>query len=102
MFISFTRKAVRVAPRDRGTAWRFATMLGAVLGACSLLTAASALAQTTSTIQGTVTDKQGLAVNQAELRLTSNATAATQTVKSDDEGNYQFAAVTAGYQNSKV
>jgi hypothetical protein len=96
MLISNTCKSVRVARRNMGTAWRFAATLGAVLGAFSLLTAPSAQAQTTSTIQGTVTDKQGLAVNHAELRLTSSATEATQSVTSDDEGNYQFAAVTAG------
>jgi outer membrane receptor for ferrienterochelin and colicin len=96
MLISNTCKSVRVARRNMGTAWRFAATLGVVMGAFSLLTALSAQAQTTSTIQGTVTDKQGLAVNHAELRLTSSATEATQSVTSDDEGNYQFAAVTAG------
>ncbi len=73
--------------------WFLAATMG-VLG--GLVFAPNSSAQTTSTIQGTVTDKQGLAVNHAVLRLTSNATEATQTVNSDDEGNYQFAAVTAG------
>ncbi len=57
---------------------------------------AGASGQTTSTIQGTVTDKQGLAVNGAELRLLSTALATNREAKSDESGNYQFAAVPPG------
>jgi len=77
-------------------------MLAATMGILGGLFPATNTAQTTSTIQGTVTDKQGLAVNHVELRLSSNATGTTQTVTSDDEGNYQFAAVTAGVYTLNV
>ncbi len=59
-------------------------------------------AQTTSTIQGTVTDHQGLAVNGAELQLSSDALGTNRVVRSDDSGSYQFAAVPAGTYSLKV
>jgi outer membrane receptor for ferrienterochelin and colicin len=103
MFISITRKTVREVRRDLRAGWQLAAIFGAILVTFGLLAAATgARAQTTSTIQGTVTDKQGLAVNHADLRLSSNATGTTQTVTSDDEGNYQFAAVTAGVYTLNV
>ncbi|MDP9337881.1 MAG: TonB-dependent receptor [Acidobacteriota bacterium] len=59
-------------------------------------------AQTTSTILGTVTDRQGLAVSGAELRLSSSTLGTNRTVTSDDEGTYQFSAVTAGVYSLTV
>src|SRR6266436_7737777 len=53
-------------------------------------------AQTTSTIQGTITDKQGSSVSAAEVHLSSNALGTNRVVTSDDAGNYQFSAVPAG------
>lgn len=59
-------------------------------------------AQTTSTIQGTVTDRQGLAVNGAQLRLSSATLAINREVTAGDAGNYQFAAIPAGVYSLSV
>ncbi|HYL64581.1 MAG TPA: hypothetical protein VE077_18365, partial [Candidatus Methylomirabilis sp.] len=48
----------------------------------SFLIAPSLFAQTTSTIQGAVTDKQGLAVSGAELRLSGDTIGTSRTVTS--------------------
>ncbi len=77
-------------------------LAAALLCAGSLFLSLSLAAQTTSTIQGTVTDKQGLAVNGAELQLSSNALGTNRMVKSDESGNYQFPAVPAGVYSLNV
>ena len=53
-------------------------------------------AQTTSTIEGTVTDKQGLAVSGAEVRAEGSTAAVTRRVVSDANGSYQIPALPAG------
>ncbi len=98
MFTSIWRKAERSARRDVRAGWRLAAIVG-----FSLLAAATGTrAQTTSTILGTVTDRQGLAVSGAELRLSSSTLGTNRTVTSDDEGTYQFSAVTAGVYSLTV
>ena len=53
-------------------------------------------AQITSTIEGTVTDRQGLAVAGAEVRLAGDTLGFDKTTKTDGNGNYQLATVPAG------
>lgn len=53
-------------------------------------------AQTTSTLEGTVTDRQGLAISGAEVNATSSALAINKTTKTDTNGNYQIPALPAG------
>jgi outer membrane receptor protein involved in Fe transport len=67
-----------------------------------MVIAPCAEAQTTSTIQGTVTNHQGLAVNGALLRLSSATLAIHREVTADDAGNYQFAAIPAGVYSLSV
>ena len=55
-----------------------------------------ARAQTTSTIEGTVTDRQGLAVVGADVRLVGDTVGYDKTTVTDGNGNYQLAAVPAG------
>ncbi len=69
----------------------------------ALLTAAAWLfllpashAQTTSTIQGTVTDKQGLAISGAQLQLSGDTIGTNRTTVSDSSGGYQFQNLPAG------
>jgi len=63
--------------------------------ACVLLLPASH-AQTTSTIQGTVTDKQGLTISGAELKLSGDTLGTSRTTVSDANGAYQFQNLPAG------
>lgn len=67
----------------------------AILLAAALF-APSLLAQTTSTVQGTITDKQGLAVSGAEVRLSGDVIGISRTTTSDAAGAYAFANVPAG------
>jgi Carboxypeptidase regulatory-like domain/TonB-dependent Receptor Plug Domain/TonB dependent receptor len=53
-------------------------------------------AQTTSTIQGTVTDKQGLAVSGAQLQLSGDTLGTNRTTVSDAGGGYEFPNLPAG------
>jgi outer membrane receptor for ferrienterochelin and colicin len=53
-------------------------------------------AQTTSTIEGTVTDKQGLAVSDAQVRAEGVSIAADRTTTTDASGAYRLAALPAG------
>src|SRR5437870_557496 len=55
-----------------------------------------ARAQTTSTIEGTVTDRQGLAVVGADVRLVGDTVGFDKTTVTDANGNYQLGAVPAG------
>ena len=53
-------------------------------------------AQTTSTIEGTVTDRQGLAVSGAEVRAEGSTAALTRSVVTDGNGAYQIPGLPAG------
>jgi len=53
-------------------------------------------AQTTSTIQGAVTDKQGLAVSGAQLQLAGDTLGTNRTTVSDAAGAYEFPNLPAG------
>jgi hypothetical protein len=53
-------------------------------------------AQTTSTIEGTVTDKQGLAVSGTEVRVEGLTAAVSRSVTTDGSGAYQIPGLPAG------
>src|ERR1700732_3051092 len=72
-----------------------------MLHACSLafilfLSALNLAAQTTSTIEGTVKDKQGLAVAGVQVRATSAELAVDRTATTDSDGSYRIAALPPG------
>ena len=99
MSISITCKTLFAKRTMAKSEWILVATIG-IVGVLTLAT--NSQAQTTSTIQGTVMDRQGLAVNNTELRLASSALGTNRVVTSDDEGNYQFAAVTAGIYTLSV
>jgi hypothetical protein len=77
--------------------------IGPLVRRALLLTAAAGVlflsashAQTTSTIQGTVADKQGLAIGGAQLRLAGDTIGTSRTTVSDATGAYQFQNLPAG------
>ena len=53
-------------------------------------------AQTTSTIEGTVTDRQGLVISGAEVRAEATNIVASRAVSTDANGYYQIPALPAG------
>src|SRR4030088_3442429 len=69
---------------------RFFSVLACLFfGLCAFTSAARA--QTTSTIEGSVTDRQGLAVAGAEVRLAGDTVGFDKTTVTDATGNYQLA-----------
>jgi hypothetical protein len=77
------------------TFYRMARATILTAAACVLLLPASH-AQTTSTIQGTITDKQGLAISGAQLQLSGDTIGTSRTTTSDSTGGYQFQNLPAG------
>jgi hypothetical protein len=59
-------------------------------------------AQTTSTIAGKVTDKQGGAVDGAEVHVVGTSVVMDRTVTTDSQGDYRVAALPAGTYNMTV
>jgi len=74
---------------------------------CSLavlvfLCGADLAAQTTSTIEGTVKDKQGLAVAGAQVHVTSAAFAVERTVTTESDGSYRVTTLPPGVYEIKA
>jgi hypothetical protein len=69
-----------------------------------LLTAlpSSALAQSTATVQGTVTDSKGAVLPNATVIVRNRSTSAERTTQTDSDGNYQVAALPVGVYNIEV
>ena len=57
---------------------------------------ACANAQSTATLQDSVSDPSGVIVDGAEITAVNNATRVTRIVKTDGEVNYQIAALPVG------
>src|SRR5207302_1547339 len=74
--------------------WRLA--LGLLLGFLAFPLLPAFLAQTTSTIEGTVSDRQGLTRSGAEVSVTANTLAVSRKTTTDATGNYQISALPAG------
>src|SRR5215472_6554980 len=53
-------------------------------------------AQTTSTLEGTVTDHQGLAISGAEISVAADTLAVSKKTTTDANGNYQLTLLPAG------
>ncbi len=66
------------------------------------LSAANLVAQTTSTIEGTVKDKQGLALAGAQVRVTSAELAIDRTVTTESDGTYRVTTLPPGVYEIKA
>jgi outer membrane receptor protein involved in Fe transport len=73
-----------------------------MLVVAALLATSSALAQSTATLQGTVTDSKGAVVPNATVQVRNKGTASERTTQTDNEGNYQFAALPVGLYTVEV
>ena len=67
-----------------------------------LLVSVTALAQSSATLQGTVTDAKGAVVPSATVTARNQATSIERTVQTDSAGNYQLAALPAGVYTVEV
>src|SRR5690349_18547222 len=61
-----------------------------------LLVSSPVLAQSTATLQGTVTDAKGAVIPNATVTVRNKATSTERTVQTDSDGNYQLAALPVG------
>jgi outer membrane receptor protein involved in Fe transport len=69
---------------------------------CCLALAPIAAAQSTATIQGTVTDPQGAVVANARVVAHNPAASVERTAQTDEEGNFQIAALPVGVYRVEV
>src|SRR4029079_1845522 len=68
----------------------------------ALLATSSALAQSTATVQGTVTDSKGAVLPNATVTAKNRSTSAERTTQTDSDGNYQLAAMPVGIYSVEV
>src|SRR5215204_2218526 len=68
----------------------------------ALLATSSALAQSTATVQGTVTDSKGAVLPNATVVVRNRNTSTERTTQTDSEGNYQVAALPVGLYSIEV
>jgi len=61
-----------------------------------VITASTAFAQFTASIQGEVKDQSGAGVAKAKIQLVNTATGVTSVATSDDSGNYRFVSLAPG------
>ncbi len=66
------------------------------------LLATSALAQSTATLQGTVTDSKGAVLPNATVIVRNRSTSTERTTQTDSDGNYQVAALPVGVYTIEV
>ena len=67
-----------------------------------LLFSSPVLAQSTATLQGTVTDAKGAVIPNATVTVRNKATSAERTAQTDTDGNYQVAALPVGAYSVEV
>jgi hypothetical protein len=75
---------------------------GLLVAGLTLLVAAPARAQSTATLQGTVTDAQGAALPGAAVSVRNVATGGQRDVVSDNHGDYQVASLPVGLYRVEV
>src|SRR5215217_8428229 len=68
----------------------------------ALLATSSALAQSTATVQGTVTDAKGAVLPNATVIVKNRSTSSERTTQTDTDGNYQVAALPVGVYTIEV
>ena len=75
---------------------RVSTLVVAVFACILALAVPAARAQSTATVQGTVTDPTGAVVPNATVKVANTATGDTRTVQTDSSGNYQVSSLIPG------
>ena len=78
---------------------RIASLL---LFVAALIATPSAMAQSTATLQGTVTDSKGAVLPNATVTVRNRSTSFERTTQTDSDGNYQVAALPVGVYSVEV
>src|SRR5580700_8104472 len=82
--------------------WKRSMIYSSSLAFLLLLSGLAIAAQTTSTVEGTVKDKQGLAVAGVQVRATSAAFAVDRTATTESDGSYRIASLPPGVYEIKA
>src|SRR5580700_3312824 len=82
--------------------WKRSMIYSSSLAFLLLLSGLAIAAQTTSTVEGAVKDKQGLAVAGVQVRATSAALAVDRTVSTESDGSYRIASLPPGVYEIKA
>jgi hypothetical protein len=82
-----------------GTTLGFVPLVVLVVG---LLVSSTALGQSTAMLQGTVTDSKGAVLPNASVNVRNRSTSFERTTKTDNDGNYQIAALPVGIYTVEV
>jgi hypothetical protein len=85
---------------ERKSSFKFTNSL--LAAALCLVFGVATRAQSTATLQGSVTDPQGAVVPNARVTVRSGAIGAVRTVQTDSEGNYQVASLPPGVYRVEV
>ena len=83
------------SPGTKGV-WKRSMIYSSSLAFLLLLSGLAIAAQTTSTVEGAVKDKQGLAVAGVQVRATSAALAVDRTVTTESDGSYRISRTRGG------
>ena len=86
----------------RSYQFRFAHFVCVITTIALLSSGAAAFAQSTATIQGTITDQSGAALAGAQVIVRNQATGVERTAQTDSSGNYQVAALPVGEYRIEV
>ncbi|HET6891929.1 MAG TPA: carboxypeptidase regulatory-like domain-containing protein [Pyrinomonadaceae bacterium] len=78
------------------------TRVFAFVASMFLMTTVPALAQSTAVLQGKVTDPNGAVIPNTTIRVRNQATASERTTQTDNDGNYQVAALPVGIYQIEV
>jgi len=81
---------------------RFVPFVPFLLLVAVFLATSTALAQSTSTLQGTVTDAKGAVLPNATVVVRNRSTSSERTTQTDTDGNYQLAALPPGVYSVEV
>ena len=73
-----------------------------LLFVAALIATPSAMAQSTATLQGTVTDSKGAVLPNATVTVRNRNTSFERTTQTDSDGNYQVAALPVGVYSVEV
>src|SRR6476659_253898 len=81
---------------------RFVPFVPFLLLMAVFLATSTALAQSTSTLQGTVTDAKGAVLPNATVVVRNRSTSSERTTQTDSDGNYHLAALPPGVYSVEV
>src|SRR5438270_597660 len=94
--MSFVGKAVRSSRQWNSEIWIFRFLCSTMLSAFMIFSGSAAAQTTTGTLRGQILDPQGAVVSNAQVTVTNEATAVTETLSTSSAGTYELPAILPG------